>query len=118
MGCFGLVFVFKAILIDFDKDGILVKFDPHSQQHPIRSSYANSRLPPSLPQSTLAAVLKTGDDCEVLTEGKNEDEPSGWWPATVKMMKGEFFVVEYKIQDETKYSDIIPSDKIRTPNRK
>ena len=107
----------KAILIDFDKDGILVKFDAHSQ-HPIRSSYANSRLPPSLPQSTLAAVLKNGDDCEVLTEGKSEDEPSGWWPATVKMMKGEFFVVEYKIQDETKYSDIIPSDKIRTPNRK
>jgi hypothetical protein len=54
----------------------------------------------------------------VLTEGKNDDEPSGWWPATVKMMKGEFFVVDYKIQDETKYSDIIPSDKIRSPNKK
>ncbi len=32
-------------------------------------------------------------------------------------MKGEFFVVDYKIQDETKYSDIIPSDKIRAPNK-
>ena len=60
--------------------------------------------------------LKPGDDCEVLTEGK-DDDPSGWWPATVKMMKGEFYVVDYKIQDETKYSDIIPSDKIRSPSK-
>ena len=95
----------------------MVKFDSHSL-HPIRFAYVDSRLPPSLPQSALAAVLKPGDDCEVLTEGKSDDEPSGWWPATVKMMKGEFFVVEYKIQDETKYSDIIPSDKIRAPNKK
>ena len=49
----------------------------------------------------------------MLTEGKNDDDPSGWWPATVKMMKGEFYVVDYKIQDETKYSDIVPSDRIR-----
>ena len=63
-------------------------------------------------------TLKQSDDCEVLTEGKNDDDPSGWWPATVKMMKGEFYVVDYKIQDETKYSDIIPSDRIRIPNKK
>ena len=63
-------------------------------------------------------TLKPGEDCEVLTEGKNDDDPSGWWPATVKLTRGEFFVVEYKIQDDTKYSDIIPCDKIRTPNKK
>jgi hypothetical protein len=32
-------------------------------------------------------------------------------------MKGEFYVVDYKIQDETKYSDIIASDKIRCPSK-
>jgi hypothetical protein len=53
-----------------------------------------------------------------LSEGKNNDEPSGWWPATVKMIKGEFFVVEYKIQDDKKSSDIIASDRIRAPNKK
>ena len=82
-----------------------------------RFSYAETRLPPSANHTSNGVVLKPGDDCEVLTEGKNEDEPCGWWPATVKMMKGEFFVVDYKIQDETKYSDIIPSDKIRSPNK-
>lgn len=104
---------YKAILVDLDKDGILVKFDPSSPAL-VRFSYTDSRLQPS---TTVSVTLKASDDCEVLTEGKNDDEPSGWWPATVKMMKGEFFVVDYKIQDETKYSDIIPSDKIRSPNK-
>jgi hypothetical protein len=63
-------------------------------------------------------MLKPGDECEVLAESVNDDDPTGWWPATVKMMKGEFYVVNYKIQDETKYNDIIPSDKIRAPNKK
>lgn len=82
-----------------------------------RFSYADTRLPPPNNASN-NQVLKSGDDCEVFTEGRNEDEPCGWWPATVKMMKGEFFVVDYNIQDETRYSDIIPSDKIRFPNKK
>jgi len=104
---------YKAILVDLDKDGILVKFDPNSTT-PVRFPYTDTRL---MPSPAGAVQLKAGDDCEVFTEGKNDDEPSGWWPATVKMMKGEFFVVDYKIQDETKYSDIIPSDKIRSPNK-
>lgn len=83
----------------------------------MKFSYADTRLAP-IPSSSNNLILKAGDDCEVLTEGRNEDEPCGWWPATVKMMKGEFYVVDYKIQDETKYSDIIPSDKIRSPNKK
>lgn len=107
---------YRAILVDLDKDGILAKFDPNGSL-PSRFSYSDTRLQPGKSQSANNLCLKSGDDCEVLTEGKNEDEPCGWWPATVKMMKGEFFVVDYKIQDETKYSDIIPSDKIRSPNK-
>lgn len=79
----------------------------------------DTRLLPNQDISNLQQLqlqLKTGDECEVLTESK-EDEPSGWWPATVKMQKGEFYVVDYKIQDENKYSDIIPSDRIRVPNK-
>jgi len=78
----------------------------------------DSRLPPAPLPAGAFISLKQGDECEVLTEGKNDDDPSGWWPATVKMMKGEFYVVDYKIQDETKYSDIVPSDRIRVPNKK
>lgn len=48
-----------------------------------------------------------------------EDGPLGWWPATAKMFKGEFFVVNYKVSaDANEYSEIVPSDKIRCPNTK
>lgn len=33
------------------------------------------------------------------------------------MVKGEFFVVDYKIQVDQKYNDIIPSERIRLPNK-
>lgn len=65
-----------------------------------------------LMNSYLAAFVK------VLSKAK-EDEPLGWWPATTKMFKGEFFVVEYKVSAQgASYSDIISSDKIRCPNTK
>ncbi len=55
---------------------------------------------------------------QVLSKAK-EDEPLGWWPATAKMFKGDFFVVDYKvIAQGASYSDIVPSDKIRCPNTK
>lgn len=55
---------------------------------------------------------------QVLSKAK-EDEPYGWWPATTKMFKGDFFVVDYKvIAQGAGYSDIVASDKIRCPNTK
>jgi hypothetical protein len=109
---------YRAHLIDFDNNGILVKFEQTSNSLPVRFSFMDSRLPPPANDSS-PVTLKQGDDCEVLSsQSDNKDlEPSGWWPATVKMIKGGFFVVDYKIQEETKYSDIIPSDRIRQPNK-
>ena len=55
---------------------------------------------------------------QVLSKAK-EDEPLGWWPATAKMFKGDFFVVDYKVSAQgASYSDIVASDKIRCPNTK
>jgi hypothetical protein len=55
---------------------------------------------------------------QVLSKAK-EDEPLGWWPATAKMFKGDFFVVDYKVSAQgASYSDIVASDKIRYPNTK
>lgn len=85
-------------------------------------SYADTRIPSS-PLSAnnlhhhLHHNLKPGDDCEVLPESLNDDDPSGWWPATIKQMKGDFYVVNYKVQDETKHNEIVSSDRIRVPNR-
>lgn len=73
------------------------------------------RLPP---ESVDLKKLQPGDPCEVLSKAK-EDEPYGWWSATAKMFKGDFFVVDYNVSAPgASYSDIVPSDKIRCPNTK
>jgi len=102
----------KAILIDLDKDNISVRFENSSNvlKYPVN----NSRLPPRATDASLN--LKPDDECEVLTDGK-DGESIGWWPATIKMMKGEFFVVDYKTHEDNKQSDIISSDRIRPINR-
>lgn len=81
----------------------------------VRYGYGETRLTSSAVSNS---ELKSGDDCEVFNEGRSDEEPSGWWPATVKLMKGEFFVVDYTIHDETRKNDIVSSERIRPLNRK
>ncbi|CAF0992025.1 unnamed protein product [Adineta steineri] len=105
---------YKAYVHDVDATGIDVKYDqdffPPSK---IPFSENRIRLPP---ESSDLKKLSPGDPCEVLSKAK-EDEPLGWWPATAKMFKGDFFVVDYKVSAQgASYSDIVPSDKIRCPN--
>ena len=40
----------------------------------------------------------------------SDQEPCGWWRAIVKMIKGDFHVVEY-VGWETTYTEIVPSDR-------
>ncbi|CAF0911818.1 unnamed protein product [Didymodactylos carnosus] len=105
---------YKAYIYDIDQTGIDVKYEqdffPPSK---IPFIECRCRLPP---ESTDLKKLQPGDPCEVLSKAK-EDEPLGWWPATAKMFKGDFFVVDYKVSAQgASYSDIVSSDKIRCPN--
>lgn len=45
----------------------------------------------------------------------NEREACGWWAAAIKMMKGDFFVVEYLGWDNS-YTEIVPQDRLRVKN--
>lgn len=69
-----------------------------------------------------------GMEVEVLTSS-NEGEQCGWWRAVVKMIKGDFHVVEYQPtltnsstncelggHSHGTYSEIVPSDRIRYKN--
>ena len=40
----------------------------------------------------------------------SDQESCGWWRAIVKMIKGDFHVVEY-LGWETTYTEIVPSDR-------
>lgn len=48
----------------------------------------------------------------------NEAEEHGWWQARVKMLKGEFAVLEFTGWDTTSYTDIVSLDRIRSINPK
>ena len=47
----------------------------------------------------------------------NEQDPWGWWPARVKMMKGEFAVVDY-VGWDTNATEIVPTERVRKSNSK
>ena len=54
--------------------------------------------------------------CKVLSRS-SESEPFGWWHARIKMMKGDFVVVDY-IGYDTTYSEIVSLDRVRPLNLK
>ena len=51
---------------------------------------------------------------QVLSRSADE-EPYGWWPGRIKMMKGDFAVVEYTGW-ETTYSEIVQVERVRPKN--
>ena len=42
----------------------------------------------------------------------SDQESCGWWRAVIKMIKGEFHVVEY-LGWETTYTEIVPIERLR-----
>lgn len=76
--------------------------------------FSQIRLPPETQQPTSPSAFSEGMEVEVYSRS-NERESCGWWAAAIKMMKGEFFVVEYLGWDNS-YTEIVSHDRLRLKN--
>ena len=128
---------YKAYIQDVFPEAaeVLLRFE-RDWQPESRFPVARVRLPPSSTgSSSNEAAFKEGDEIEVFSRASDQEilhgmvlcimfrnvitllkrflqESCGWWRAVIKMIKGDFHVVEY-LGWETTYTEIVTSDRLR-----
>ncbi|XP_076164904.1 synaptic functional regulator FMR1 isoform X5 [Ptiloglossa arizonensis] len=101
---------YKAFVTDVFEDEVLVTFE-NDWQPESKFPFAQVRLPPKdgpMPE------FKENQEVEVFSRS-NEHEACGWWKAIIKMIKGDFQVVEYSGW-ECAYTEIVACERLRTKN--
>ncbi|KAK5649300.1 hypothetical protein RI129_000329 [Pyrocoelia pectoralis] len=102
--------LYKATVLDVLDDEILVHFEDEWQPDQ-KFPYSQVRFPP---KTDAKVEFVENQEVEVFSRCSTQ-EAHGWWKCRIKMMKGEFYVLDYLGWDPT-YSEIVSTEALRPKN--